>query len=281
MARGRKSAVRLVLSSEERQTLTRWQRATTIAAGLVRRGKIVLWLAAGPSHSYVAQTVGVQRTVVRKWARRFLAQRLEGLADAPSRGATGGFSPEVALHVVRLACARPDPLGRSLAPWDCAELARPLIGEEIVEDISAATVRRILAAHHLKPWRHHVGLHPKQPRDAVFSGTVSELSDLYTRPLRGMRSCCPWLRRPPCSRVRDRPQPCQPGPRTCPTGTNMRTSGLARSISVPLLLPGPVESRGSVMHGNDSKNSSPLRSLLGHLLWLHNIGYVIVTSCTK
>ncbi len=185
MARGRKSAVRIVLSSEERQTLARWQRATTIAAGLVRRGKIVLWLAAGPSHSDVAQTVGVQRTVVRKWARRFLAQRLEGLADAPGRGATGGFSPEVAIHVVRLACARPDPLGRSLAQWDCAELARPLIGEEIVEDIAAATVRRILAAHHLKPWRHHVWLHPKQPRDAVFSRTVSELSDLYTRPLRG------------------------------------------------------------------------------------------------
>jgi Winged helix-turn helix len=93
MARGRKSALRLVLSSEERQTLERWQRSTTIAAGLVRRGKIVLLLAAGHSHSDVAQTVGVQRTGVRKWARRFLAQRLEGLADAPGRGAKGGFSP--------------------------------------------------------------------------------------------------------------------------------------------------------------------------------------------
>jgi transposase len=87
--------------------------------------------------------------------------------------------------VVRLACERPDPLGRSLAQWDCVELARQLIVEEIVEEISAATVRRILAAHHLKPWRHHVWLHPKQPRDAVFYGTVAELIDLYTRPLRG------------------------------------------------------------------------------------------------
>jgi transposase len=94
------------------------------------------------------------------------------------------FPPAVAIHVVRLACERPDPLGRSLSQWDCTELARQLIVEEIVEDISAATVRRILAAHQLKPWRHHVWLYPKQPRDAVFYATVSELIDLYTRPLR-------------------------------------------------------------------------------------------------
>ena len=41
MARGRKSALRIVLSSGEYQTLERWQRSTTIAAGLVRRGKIL------------------------------------------------------------------------------------------------------------------------------------------------------------------------------------------------------------------------------------------------
>lgn len=94
------------------------------------------------------------------------------------------FPPEVALHVVHLACERPDTLGRSLSQWDCQELARQLIAEEVVEDISAATVRRILASHQLKPWRHHLWLHPKQPRDAAFYATISELIDLYTRPLR-------------------------------------------------------------------------------------------------
>jgi DDE superfamily endonuclease len=87
------------------------------------------------------------------------------------------------MHVVRLACERPDMQGRSLSQWDCAELARQLMAEGIVEEISAATVRRILAAHQLKPWRHHVWLHPKQPRDAAFYAIISELSELYTRPL--------------------------------------------------------------------------------------------------
>jgi hypothetical protein len=95
-----------------------------------------------------------------------------------------GFPPDVAIHVVRLACERPDPLGRSLSQWDCTELARQRVADGLVEDLSAATVRRILAAHQLKPWRQHVWLYPKQPRDAAFYDTVSELIDLYTRPLR-------------------------------------------------------------------------------------------------
>jgi hypothetical protein len=99
-------------------------------------------------------------------------------------GPKGVFPPEVAIHVVHLACERPDLVGRSLSQWDCAELARQLITEGIVEDISASTVRRILAAHQLKPWRQHLWLYPKHPRDAAFYATVAELIDLYTRPLR-------------------------------------------------------------------------------------------------
>lgn len=93
------------------------------------------------------------------------------------------FPPEVAIHVVRLACERPDLLGRSLSQWDCRELARQLIADGIVAGISAATVRRILRSHKLKPWRWHLWLYPKKPRDAAFSATASELIDLYTRPL--------------------------------------------------------------------------------------------------
>ena len=88
------------------------------------------------------------------------------------------------MHVVRLACERPDTLGRSLSQWDCEERARQRITDGLVEGISAATVRRMLAAPQLKPWRQHVWLYPQQPRDTAFYATVYELIDLYTRPLR-------------------------------------------------------------------------------------------------
>ena len=84
------------------------------------------------------------------------------------------FPPAVALYVVKLACERPDVVGRSLSQWDSAELARQLVRDGVVEAISPQTVQRILAHHKLKPWRHHLWLSPKVPRDAAFAAQVQE-----------------------------------------------------------------------------------------------------------
>jgi hypothetical protein len=94
------------------------------------------------------------------------------------------FPPAVAIPVVRLACERPDPLGRRWSQGDGSALARQLIAEGSVAEISAATVRRILAAHPLKPWRQHVWLYPKPPWDAACDATVSALIALSPRPRR-------------------------------------------------------------------------------------------------
>ena len=93
------------------------------------------------------------------------------------------FPPETAVHLVKLACERPDDRERSLSTWFCSELARQLIADGVVESISATTVQRILASHKLKPWRIHMWLSPKAPRDAEFYQRVEEIIDLYTRPL--------------------------------------------------------------------------------------------------
>ena len=53
-----------------------------------------------------------------------------------------------------------------------------------VEDSSAATVRRMLAAHQLHPWHQPGWLSLTPPRDAALYAAVSALLDLYTRPLR-------------------------------------------------------------------------------------------------
>jgi transposase len=87
------------------------------------------------------------------------------------------------LHVVRLACELPEQAGRSLSQWDCAELARQLVIDAVVAAISPQTVQRILADNRLKPWRQHVWLHPRTPRDAAFAAHVRAVADLLTRPL--------------------------------------------------------------------------------------------------
>jgi transposase len=93
------------------------------------------------------------------------------------------FPPEVAVHLVKIACERPDKLGRSLSHWDCAELARQLKPDGVVDSISPQTVQRILADHKLKPWRKHLWLSPKAPRNAEFIRRVKNICKLYTRKL--------------------------------------------------------------------------------------------------
>ena len=79
------------LTAEQRQTLTAWQRSTTIRAGHAKRGQVILLIADGVPLSHIAETIGMSRRFVYKWAKRFLQDRLEGLADKPGRG--GRSSP--------------------------------------------------------------------------------------------------------------------------------------------------------------------------------------------
>jgi hypothetical protein len=89
----------------------------------------------------------------------------------------------VALHLVKRACELPEQAGRSLSQWDCAELARQLVRDEIVASISPQTIQRMLLTDRLKPWRSHVWLHPRTPRDATFAAQVRAVADLLTRRL--------------------------------------------------------------------------------------------------
>ena len=94
------------------------------------------------------------------------------------------FPPEVACNIVKIACERPDKFGRSLSQWDATELAQQLVLEGIVESISTSTIRKILQSNNLKPWRNHMWLSSKSPRDEEFYQRVENVIDLYTRDLK-------------------------------------------------------------------------------------------------
>ena len=86
MARGRTTSLTIRLTAEERQTLLAWQRSTTISAGRARRGRMILLVADRVPLSHIADTVGISRRFVYKWAQRFLEDGLRGLEDKPGRG---------------------------------------------------------------------------------------------------------------------------------------------------------------------------------------------------
>ena len=138
MARGRKSPMVIELTKEEKETLEHWQRSTVIPAGLARRGRIILLLAQKKTLTETAKIVGMERCNVRKWAKRFLKHRIEGLYDQKGRGrkpffpSGGNHSPDQnSLGKTK------NRVGRSLSQWDCSELARELQRYGIVNSISA------------------------------------------------------------------------------------------------------------------------------------------------
>jgi len=88
-----KTPLTILLTVEEREELERVVRAQTSTQRDARRARIVLAVADGVPLSRVAAQVGVERSVVRQWATRFVRKRLRGLVDAPRSGRPPRFSP--------------------------------------------------------------------------------------------------------------------------------------------------------------------------------------------
>jgi len=66
------------------------------------------------------------------------------LRDSTTRRGPAGrrlSPPEVVLHVVKAACARPDAQDRSLAQWDGVALARQMVATGVVDGISPNSLR--------------------------------------------------------------------------------------------------------------------------------------------
>jgi transposase len=132
--------------------------------------------------------------VQREWLDVGSASRESGRSDFDSKAWPGlpmslaladrrFFPPAIATHLVKLACELPDQAGRSLSLWTCAELARTLRRDGLVESISPQSVQRILSSYRLKPWRVHHWLSLRTPRDEEFRRRTENVCDLYTRDL--------------------------------------------------------------------------------------------------
>lgn len=91
--RGRKSRLKVQLEDETRELLVGMLRKQKIELGLAKRAWAMLLLADGKAFSHVAEQVGLAERHVRKWAKRFVKDGIDGLKDKPRPGRRPVFSP--------------------------------------------------------------------------------------------------------------------------------------------------------------------------------------------
>jgi transposase len=172
----------IILSAEEHQELMVRAHGARTAHRDVIRAQIILSAADSQSNAAIAAEVDVHLDTVRKWRRRFAAERLAGLNDRPRSGRPRRFSAVQVAEVKALACELPATTEAPLARWSCPDLAAEARRRGVVESVSASTVRRWLAADAIKPWQHRSWIFPRDPDFAAKAGRVL---DLYARSFDG------------------------------------------------------------------------------------------------
>ncbi len=158
-----------MLTDAERDQLTRWARRAKSSQALALRSKIVLACAEGVPSREVAARLGTHEDTVGKWRRRFLARRLDGLADEDRPGRP----PSVSLdQVEEVIVATLEQTPKVATHWSRKSMAAR-------SGLSKSTIGRIWRDFGLQPHRTD-GF--KLSSDPLFTEKVVDVVGLYHDP---------------------------------------------------------------------------------------------------
>jgi transposase len=139
------TAPALPMTDDQRLSLERMARSTTLPHRMVVQARALLLAADGVATNEVARRCGTTDDSVRAWRRRFAVQGVEGVGRiAAGRGRRSWLPEGTVAEVVRVTLEEtPDD---ESTRWTTRSLARRFgIGKD--------TVARIWRDHHLKPWK--------------------------------------------------------------------------------------------------------------------------------
>jgi transposase len=163
-------APEIVLTEQERTTLTSRLRASTTPQRDVLRARIVLLAAEGRQNQEIVRLLTVSKPVVVKWRRRFAEQRLPGLRDEAGRGRKRRHGPEIRHRIAATACTTPPAAVGT--QWSVRTLAKHL-------GVNASLVHDVLSAEDIKP---HRTRYWKTSSDPEFDAKMLAIVGLYLDP---------------------------------------------------------------------------------------------------
>ena len=137
-------AIPISLSETDRGRLQGWVRRRKTGQALAARARIILACAEpGSTNGGVAETLGVSRTTVARWRRRFAERGLDGLLDEPRPGAPRKITDDQVERAVTLTLEQTP---TNATHWSSRSLAR-------ATGLSQTAVCRIWHAFGLQPHR--------------------------------------------------------------------------------------------------------------------------------
>jgi transposase len=165
-----KTAPIIVLTNDERRTLTTWSRGRSTPSRLVLRAKIVLAAVEGKTNETIAAELHTSKPTVGRWRSRFAARRTAGIErDASRPGRTPAITAETVTRIVRKTTQEKPEVATH---WSTRSMAKAV-------GVSKATVQRIWAAHGLKP---HLTRNFKLSNDPHFVEKLVDVVGLYLDP---------------------------------------------------------------------------------------------------
>jgi transposase len=149
--------------------LQAWTRRRTSAQALAMRSRIVLLAADGLNNTEIAARLDLAVSSVRKWRKRFVEQRLDGLTDEPRPGRPRTVTDEqVEEVIVRTLESAP----KDATHWSTRSMAREV-------GLTQSAVHRIWKAFGLQPHRQQTW---KLSKDPQFIDKVRDVVGLYLNP---------------------------------------------------------------------------------------------------
>jgi transposase len=158
------------LSEEQKQQLEKWSRSRKSSFRLVQRSKIVLLAAQDKTNYEISAALGVERTIVGRWRKRFAECGLSGIEkDLPRGGRTPILRNQLAREIVRKTRMETPP---DATHWSTRTLAKAL-------GTNRSMVQRVWNLYDIKP---HLVNTFKVSNDPRFEEKLVDVVGLYLDP---------------------------------------------------------------------------------------------------
>lgn len=177
-----------MFEDEQRQKLSVLAQSNSAPFCIVTRARVALLCADGHTNKEVASRLGVTERTVCKWRKRIGANPdVKTLEDAPRRGRPPQVALTTRLHLIKLACNRPEGDRSPFREvWTQQSLTDALFKETGVQ-LSRTEVRRILHSEGLRPHCVRQWLHSPDPQ---FAEKVERICSLYLDPPKDAAVLC-------------------------------------------------------------------------------------------